>query len=83
VIRDKLQKDFDRRMGEVSGRLNACIGWIMLMSEKIGVPPPHEEVELETVDTFILPLDSHPGIYPRPCSPPPPFSAGVTAPVVT
>jgi hypothetical protein len=60
-----------------------------MMSERIGlllspVPPiDDEEAELETNDSFIPPLHSHPFMHPHLRSPPPPPSTSTTAPVVT
>jgi hypothetical protein len=71
------------------GRLDVYVGWMTMMSEGMRLPPPQvpsiydEEItELETDDTFIPPLDSHPCMHPRPHSPPLPSSSGTTAPIV-
>jgi hypothetical protein len=59
-----------------------------LMSEKFGVPLPplapirSDEEEDEIGGSFIPPPDHHPSMHSHPRSPPPPFSASDTTPVV-
>jgi hypothetical protein len=93
IITQRLQEDFDRRVGKIrdsfSQRDGAYAEWLTALSKRVGLTPRsmppigvQDEALESTDDTFNLPPDSHPSVHPRLRSPPLPSSTGAAAPIV-